>query len=247
MKIAICTPYYADVKGGYAYSLATMVMHTMRSHIIFNGEAIIPEIQIFMRKSSVLPELRNILVDDALKWGANYLLWADADHSFPPDSLLRLLSHNLPVVAVNYPRRTKPTYPTAVGINGGYLWTTEEMAKAGDVTQAKYVGFGLCLIDTRIFDVLQERALAEGRENFWPLFAFEPVVGKKAPIGEDIGFFRKLEEAGIGSYVDHDLSWAIEHFYEIALTNADAVEQKAAYIATRPRPVSSNATHVQDR
>jgi hypothetical protein len=236
VKIAVCTPYFAEVKAKYAYSLATMIAHTLRSEITFNGRVVVPEIEVMMRASSILPEVRNRLVEDALAWGSDYLLWIDADHSFPPDSLLRLLSHNLPVVGVNYPRRTEPTSPTVVGMNGGLIWTSEEMAKNREVTEVRFLGFGLCLMDARIFEVLNERALAEGKENFWPLFAFESVPGKKTPIGEDVVFYKKLEEAGISAYVDHDLSWAVEHFYEKALTNAHAAEQKAAYLATRPAP-----------
>ncbi len=43
-----------------------------------------------MKLASMLPTLRNVLVEDALDWGANYLLWVDADHVFPPECLLRL-------------------------------------------------------------------------------------------------------------------------------------------------------------
>ncbi len=97
MKIAICTPSHGQMHSQFTYSLIKMIMHTLRSRIVFNGEEVTPDIELFTRSSSMLPTVRNLLVMDALDWGANYLLWADADHIFPSHSLMRLLSLNLPV------------------------------------------------------------------------------------------------------------------------------------------------------
>ncbi len=233
MKIAICTPHYADVNPYFALSLAGMVKWTVqRGRIVFNGETVVPDIEMFMRSSSALPTIRNLLVKDALDWGANYLLWADADHSFPQDALIRLLSHNLPVVGVNYPRRGLNNHPTAVALDGTSLWTTEEMANNREVSRVGGLGLGLCLMDMRIFDVLHERAIAAGNENFWPLFAFLAVPGRIDGIGEDIYFFEKLESARISVHVDHALSWSIGHAYQKMLTNADVLPQKDGFPRT---------------
>ncbi len=233
MKIAICTPHYADVHPHFAYSLARMMVHTVQAPIMFNEKETVPELEIFMLSSSTLPTLRNLLVKRAADWGANYLLWADADHSFPPGALLRLLSLNLPVVGVNYPRRTFPTSPTAGTLDGEILWTTEEMARNGEVTQVGSIGLGFCLMDMTIFNSLHARALAAGKENFWPLFAYEILPGQIEGVGDDIYFFNRLQEAGIGIYVDHALSWSIAHAHQKMLTNSDALLQKDAFLAKR--------------
>ncbi len=228
MKIAICTPHYADVHAYFALSLAKMAMWTVQARILFNGKETVPQLEMFMRSSSTLPTLRNMLVKDALDWGANYLLWVDADHDFPPDALLRLLSHNLPVVGLKYPRRASPNYPTAVDLDGGFLWTTKEMARNGDISRVSGLGLGFCLMDMTIFDLLHEQAIAAGKENFWPLFAYESIPGRIQGIGEDIYFFRQLTAAGIGIHVDHALSWAIGHAQQRMLTNEEALAQKPA-------------------
>jgi hypothetical protein len=101
-------------------------------------------------------------VKSAIDWGANYLLWLDADQKFPDEALLRLLSLNLPVVGVNYPRRVHPHLPTALNLDGQLIATTEEAAKAGDVVLVGSVGFGCCLIDMTIFQRLHEHALVTG-------------------------------------------------------------------------------------
>jgi len=167
--------------------------------------AISPEIQIFMATGSMLPELRNNLAADALKAKADWLLWLDADHTFPDDALLRLLSHNLPIVGCNYARRTQPALPVAVK-GGDNLFTTEAKAKAGAVEEADALGLGLCLMNRSAFDGLEQ-----------PYFSFEPIAGKASFVAEDMAFFRKIK---IKPHVDHALSWAVGHISETTLTNA---------------------------
>ena len=233
MKIAICTPCYSTVLSEFAHDLAKMMLRTAGARIVFNGEPTVPEIEIFMRQSSMLAAVRNRLVKDALDWGANYLLWIDPDHSFPPESLLRLLSLNLPVVGVNQPRRTSPTGPTATDLDGNLIWTTEELAERGEVVQVGGLGLALCLIDMKVFESLHARAVAQGQESFWPLFAFETIAGQLKPLGEDVYFFRRLSEAGIPAYVDHALSWAVRHAHQRLLTNADTLADKEAFFNER--------------
>lgn len=222
MKIAICTPHYGDVTAEFAYSLAKMVAATEKIEVDFNGEIVHPELELFFRSSSVLPKLRNMLVKDALGWGANFLLWADADHKFPDNALIRLLSLNLPVVGVNYPRRVAPHRPTAGGLDEDLVWTTEDDARAGSIAKVLSLGFGFCLIDINVFDTLDEHARSTGKDSMWPLFAIEMQGDGTQVVGEDVYFFRKLREAGVSVYLDHPLSWSIGHVHQRVLTNADA-------------------------
>ncbi len=218
MKIAICTPYYGDVTAHYAYCLGQMLLLTSKANIVFNGLPAAPELNIFMRSSSVLPRIRSQLVDDALAWGANYLLWIDGDHWFPAESLVKLLSLNLPVAGVNYPTRETPALPTATDFNGQRVWTTENLAKERLVTQVQTLGLGLCLIDMNVIKALK----AQQPER--PLFAMEPGPNGSF-IGEDIVFFRRVNEAGFKVYLDHALSWEIGHVARHVLYNSDTIAQ----------------------
>lgn len=227
MRIAICTPYHADVTAEYARSLGKMLMYTVQANVFFNGAATVPELEVFHRRSSELPRSRNTLAKDALDWGANYLLWIDADHLFPEDALLRLLSLNLPVVGANYPRRQRPTWPTAVGLDGEYVWTTEEAAKRAQVDQVSHLGLGFCLIDINVIRTLY----GDGSK---PLFATQPLGDGRESVGEDVFFFRRVQEAGFGVFLDHTLSWVIGHVHVHILTNADAMAQMDAGLAAAP-------------
>jgi hypothetical protein len=233
LRIAICTPCYGDVTAEYSYSLAKLVLRTGQTQVDFNGKVVSPQIEIFMRSSSVLPQLRNMLLKSAIEWGANYLLWLDADQKFPDDALLRLLSLNLPVVGVNYPRRVPPHLPTASSLDGKLVTTTEEAAKANEVVPVASLGFGCCLIDMTIFEKLHEHALATGEAGIWPLFAVEMVGDGTEIVGEDVFFFRRLRDAGVPVHLDQALSWAIGHVHQSVLTNADTY---------RPWPLDKRTT-----
>jgi hypothetical protein len=217
MKIAVCTPHYGDVTAGYAFSLATMLVRMAKTPVEYNGTVTAPETNLFLATSSVLPQLRNVLYAQAVEWGANYLLWVDADQTFPEDALLRLLSLNLPVVGANYPRRVAPHQPTAVGLDGQLVWTTEELADERKVEQVQSLGFGFCLMDMHVIEGMRAEQREQGEEK--PLFAVEMVGDGTRIIGEDVYFFRQLREAGIPVHVDHALSWTVGHVHSRVLTN----------------------------
>ncbi len=220
MKIAICTPVHGDVTAHYAQSLADMLLRTSTANIIFNDVPVAPDLKLFMRTSSLLPKIRNGLVEDAIDWGANYLLWVDSDHWFPDGSLLRLLSLNLPVVGVNYPTRQIPAWPTAIGLDGQRVWTTEELATQNAVTQVASLGLGFCLIDVHVLK--SAKATGDTRR---PLFMIE-LTEDGAMIGEDLVFFRRINEAGFPVHVDHALSWEIGHVHRHILYNSDALPER---------------------
>lgn len=238
MKLAICIPCYGDTRSKFTQSLASLLVHTAQADLRdADNNPIKVQIETFIVSSSMLTEGRHRLVAEALAWEADYMLWMDADHVFPHDAFVRLWSHGLPVVGCNYARRCTPTAPTAAYFDGEgpakQLYTTEEKAKAGIVEACAHLGFGLCLIDMRVFDHLQAHAEEHGDGNFLPLFKFEPTEDKIGMIGEDVFFFRKLREAGITPFVDHGLSWEVGHLSDVIMTNAHAVAQMSKWMEVR--------------
>lgn len=230
MKVAICIPCYGPTQAKFTQSLANMIVHTLSAKMQDgDGNELPVQIETFMVSSSMLTESRHRLVAEALRWEADYMLCLDADHVFPHDTFCRLWAHGLPVVGCNYPRRFTPTAPTAafsIEEKDSLLYTTEEKALAGEVEQCAHLGFGVLLINMKVFDALQDWADKEADGNFLPLFQFIPTENKVGMIGEDVFFFRKLKEAGIVPFVDHGLSWEVGHLHEVILTNAHAENQK---------------------
>lgn len=200
-------------------------MWTARADVRVNGQPTTLEIELFMRRSTVLPRCRNSLVQDALDWNAHYLLWADGDHHFPRDALIRLLSHNLPIVGVNYPRRAEPTAPTAVSLEGYLVWTDRTLAEQGAVQSVAHLGLGLCLIDINVFHAIRANE-TEPR----PFFAYEMIGDGRQIVAEDVGFFRRARDAGFAVHVDHSLSWQVGHLHSRLLTNAHALADREAAV-----------------
>jgi hypothetical protein len=251
MKLALCIPCYGDTKSKFTQSLATMIAHTLSVDLRdAEGEKITVQIETFMVSSSMLTESRHRLVAEALAWGADYMMWLDADHVFPHDTFCRLWAHGLPVVGANYPRRATPTAPTAAYDDDSglpkLLYTTRELAEAGSVEACLHMGFGICLMHMAIFDKLQAKAEEEGDGNFLPLFMFEPTADKVGMVGEDVYFFRKLRAAGIVPFIDHKLSWEVGHLSEVILTNAHALVQKDKWAAFRAARADKFADKAQE-
>lgn len=240
IKVAICVPCYGDPKFKFMHSLLNMTIYSLsHANLMVDGEWVQLELDTYMVSCSMLTESRHTLVAAAVSWDADYMLCLDADHVFPPDTLMRLLAHGLPVVGCNYPRRVTPTAPTAAGDSDDedspshLIYTTKEKAEAKEVEECAHMGFGVLLINMKVFEALQHHAERVGDGNMLPLFAFEPSPNKAGMTGEDVFFFKKLAAAGITPFIDHALSWEVGHCYEIVLTNAHAWVQKEAWAEKR--------------
>lgn len=223
MRIAICTPCHGDVTREYAISLAHMLLFTSRCGFVFNGQPTSPHIQVMMESTALLPQARTTLTTRAVTWNADYLLWIDADHSFPEDALVRLLTHSKDIVGVNYPRRCRPTSPTATGLDGTHVWTTRELAIAGELEEVNSVGFGFCLVSMPVIGALA----GAGK----PLYAVGFTKDLLRYVGEDVYFCEVARAAGYQIFVDHGLSWQIGHVSRTELFNQDAVADKAAFLS----------------
>jgi hypothetical protein len=237
MRIAICIPRHGDTKGEFTISLARMLVRTLSIPVGSPAGPVKFEIEIFSATSSNLPANRTGLLKRAMGWEARYMLWLDADHVFPPDALLRLLKHGLPVVGCNYPRRAEPTGPTATRYNEQgeleQLWTTAEKAKQRVVEEVAVLGLGFCLIDMRIFHAVKKHVEKGVGWANWEPFERKLSAAIGGRMGEDASFFAELRDAGIKIWVDHDLSWAIGHIGERILTNADAEAERDAWLAAQ--------------
>src|SRR3954466_6682373 len=96
MKIAILTPHYGDVKAGFAFSLANMISRTASTRIAEGHDG--PLVKAFRAGGTNIIDNRERLVAMARDWQAEFILWVDADHTFPTDALIRLLRRGKRVV-----------------------------------------------------------------------------------------------------------------------------------------------------
>lgn len=237
LKIAIAIPVYGNPEAMFLQSLTSMLSYFYETQLRApDGTEIEKVVETFV-VSGIIQTARHRLFAEATQWEADYILWCDADHTFPPDALNRLIVHNRDIVGCNYARRvigTEPTSPTAAvldrdGKDEKLCYTTPEKAEAGELEEVDHLGLGLCLMRMSILDRLQDKAEADGLKSFMPLFRFTPKPDSPQEIGEDVFFFDKCKQAGLSAWCDHALSWELGHITKRILTNAHAVRDAARW------------------
>lgn len=180
MKVVIGTPVHWDPRYSYTVSLAALLLHKRDYELAYSTSEGVP-----------VALGRTDIARTALEWGADWLLYIDADMTFPANGLERLLAHGLDVVGCNYVRRS------AVGFTG--FGDGQELQPGTGVAPVESLGLGLCLIRTTVFDRIAK-----------PWF-HEQWLDERTRMGEDVYFFHRLAQAGIAVHVDHDLSEEVGH------------------------------------
>jgi hypothetical protein len=204
LKVLIAIPSHGDCKAGFLHSVTRAAIHF--TSLPYDGSK---EVDVTIVKSSLLPEGRARLVARAYDFEATHILFVDTDMKFPPDTIARLLNHNLACVGVNYPRKNMEARPTAYLDSPDYVGPVWSGENATGIQEVSVLGFGCVLIDMRVFDKLD-----------LPFFAIEPQAPEFVKhVGEDVYFCRKLHKAGIPVHIDHDLSKQIAHIGDFEYTN----------------------------
>lgn len=195
MKVAICVPCRDTVMTGFAFDLAKLCAYEGVTRCAKGGS-----LMIYQVPGTLIFNQRERLAEEALKDGADAILWVDSDMRFPKDALEILLSRDLPIVGVNATTRRFPVKPTALDIDPetNDLVKVNSKGKTG-LEQVMGVGFGMVLIKKEVF-------LAAQKPWFW----FEQ-TDKGGTIGEDIYFCAKAFDAGYQTVIDHELSMHIRH------------------------------------
>jgi hypothetical protein len=168
-----------------------------------------PGLRLLSKAGSILPNMRQQCLTQAIQWGCSHLLFIDSDQVFPADTLRRLLAWEKPVVACNIAVKRFPSTTTARlkdpknPEQGEVVYTHESSVGLKEVWR---VGTGVMLI--RIADI----ARVPSPEGFFPV-RFKPSVNDYQ--GEDWGFCEVLEKAGVPIFIDQRLSWEVGHLGEM--------------------------------
>ena len=195
MKVAICVPCRDTVMTGFAFDLAKLCAYEGVTRCAKGGS-----LMIYQVPGTLIFNQRERLADEALKDGADAILWIDSDMRFPKDALQILLSRKLPIVGVNATTRRFPVLPTALD----YDQETKDLVKVTSkdktgLEQVLGLGFGMVLVRKEVFQKVEK-----------PWFWFEQ-TDKGGTIGEDIYFCVKAFDKGFKTVLDHDLSKHIRH------------------------------------
>lgn len=130
---------------------------------------------------------------------ATHLLFIDSDMTFPVDTIKRLVAHDKDIIGANYHQRVDPSKWTAKV--EGLSFSSDD--KNG-IEEVDTMGMGVCLIKTDVFRKL-------------PQPYFNMAWNGKFYDGEDESFCNKAKLAGLGVWIDHDLSKEVKHVGEFEI------------------------------
>jgi hypothetical protein len=195
MRVAICIPARGQMEVTTAFDLTRMAAYmAVKKNIDLN---------VYTSQGTLIFDQRNSLVHTAVVEKCDYILFIDADMRFPKTTLERLLAHNKDIIGVNATTRMMPPKPTARNIqineDGSVDWLEIFSNKEKGIGKVDAIGCGIMLIKTSCLKDIPQ-----------PYFYFEQLLKGKL-LGEDIYFCIKAKDAGIDTWVDHDLSMEIGH------------------------------------
>ena len=172
-------------------------------------------------KGSMIPKSRTLLVREALRVEAQYILFLDSDMVFPRETAHQLVSHQKQAVAANCVIRQIPSSPTARYKSDKYSFGEPVFTDPTSTGLEKVwrVGTGVMLLETTLLRRL-------GEPWFDMTWINIPEYDEPQLVGEDWKLCERLEEEGIPIYVDHDLSKEIGHIGTLHHTHSYVGEVK---------------------
>jgi cellulose synthase/poly-beta-1,6-N-acetylglucosamine synthase-like glycosyltransferase len=195
MRVAICIPARGQMEVTTAFDLTMMAAYMAGKKNI--------DLNVYTSQGTLIFDQRNSLVRTAVDEKCDYILFIDADMRFPKTTLERLLAHKKDIIGVNATTRMMPPKPTARNIqineDGSVDWLEVLSNKEKGIGKVDAIGCGVMLIKTSCLKNIPQ-----------PYFYFEQLLKGKL-LGEDIYFCIKAKDAGIDTWVDHDLSMEIGH------------------------------------
>ncbi len=169
---------------------------------------------------SNLARSRAELATTALKIGATHILFIDSDMVFSPEYVMRILSHNLSVVAATYPKRKLnwEKIKTAIekgdsryACQGEYTFVPSEKDVAmKDVMLVKYAPAGFLLVKTEVLEKLNNtypELKYNSTHHKSPAYAlFDNLIDEDGTyLSTDYSFCKRLNNCNIPIYVDFSL------------------------------------------
>lgn len=150
---------------------------------------------------------RNLIIQQALDNNCTHVLLVDDDCLLPPDTLTKLLAHDVDVVTGLYLMRNFPHKPIIFDVandDGTCDWHYLGHEEKG-LVEIVATGLGACLIKTDVFRKIQET------ENYWV------TLGELEPDGwcDDLSFFKRVRAAGFKIYCD--LNCPVGHMAKVAI------------------------------
>lgn len=180
----------------------TMLSLAIQKHKIqgYDGQGL----EIMNMRSSLLPQLRQNLMRDAIKHGHSHICFIDSDQAFPPQLVHMLARHKKQVIGCNIATKNQEkSIPTARYKPGpGEWWGGHQVFSHGKkgCEQVWRLGFGVMMIDLAIMKNVP-----------YPWFEIRWVEEVQDFEGEDWFFCRLLDRLGVPIFIEHEASLLVDH------------------------------------
>lgn len=192
VTLLIGVPSQAEWSAEFGLSLAFLV-HGLTCNLI--------KFHIQNVRGSILPQLRQNIVDFAVENKASHLLFVDSDQSFEPTIIQKWLDQTeRQVIAANIATKGMPSYPTAKTMVGGMPVPHYSDTAPDRYTKVGRVGTGLMMIQRDTLVKLPRPAFLPGWHE-----------GEGQYVGEDWTLCAHLDELGVPIWVDNAASQMVGH------------------------------------
>jgi choline kinase len=142
---------------------------------------------------------REVLAEEFLESGADYILWIDSDMMFPPDVFKKLKNRNVDIVACTYSTRALPFKGVAYSeMNNWQSWISSDSEKVLEIAEG--VGMGMMLCSKHSVESVAK-----------PRFQIKWVSESEDYMGEDFFFCKLLRNQGFNIHIDIPTSKEIYH------------------------------------
>ena len=135
-------------------------------------------------------QIRNLIASWAVRY--DYLFAVDSDIVFKPDTLERMLAHNLDIVSGLYIQRKPGQHILELYKNGTNV--RYEDVKGKGIIEVDSCGFGCVLIKSEVF-----------RTMVYPHFYYQSAIDHKFTVSEDTYFCNKARTLGFRVFADTDI------------------------------------------
>lgn len=142
-------------------------------------------------------QVRNLIAHYTMANQYDYLFSVDSDIAFPPDTLKRLLDHDVDVVTGLYIQRIPGVHCVEVmryNQHGGVNHVPYEEIKGQGLVPVDGCGFGCVLVKVHVFKAIP-----------YPHFVYKSAIDHANTISEDVYFCKQVRERGMRIYADTNI------------------------------------------
>jgi len=177
-------------------------------------------------------QVRNLIADWVVN-GYDYLFAVDHDVTFAPDTLVKLLNHDKPIVSGIYRQRRDPPLLEVYDLN--YQNVSTDFMNQRGLIEVGGCGFGCALVKKEVFASVG-----------YPQFVYHQALSHLNTFSEDLDFCKKAREKGYSVWCDTSILCGHigRHVFEVSVP--DNIEQREVSVPVIEEPENAIASFLRE-